>query len=111
MKTIGSDKDGITQISVNALISLHVKGEILKEIRIYSTGPADTVCEFEFEGNKIYEASGFSIGYGGEGPHGLWTAIRTFCPNKISGDFWKTQISGLSQGHWRWTPNGGFVTF
>jgi len=108
-KTIGSDRDGITQVSVNALIDLHVRGEVLKEVRIYSTSPIDTVCEFEFEGNKIYEASGFAIGYGGEGPRGLWTAIRTFCPDKMSADFNATLISGMKQGHWKWAPDAGFI--
>jgi len=110
METIGIDRDGITQISLDALLKIHADGEKLKEVRIYSTSPIETVCEFEFEGNKVYEASGFSIGYGGEGPHGLWIAIRTFCPNEMSPNFWKTQISQLEQGYWRWTPDKGFVT-
>jgi len=108
MKTIGIDKDGITQVSFEALLKLQVDGETLKEVRIYSTSPAETICEFEFEGNKIYETSGFSIGYGGEGPHGLWRAIRTFYPDKMSDDFWKTPISQLKYGHWRWNPESGF---
>jgi len=107
MLLLGKDSDGITQVSVEALMKLYVDGEKLKEIRIYGTSPIGTICYFEFEGDKVYKASGFSIGYGGEGPHGLWKMIRTFYPDKISADFWETLILRL-EGDWQWTPDKGF---
>lgn len=108
-RLIGEDTDGVTQISLRALMELHVRGEVLREVRITSNDTTDTICEFEFESRKIYRASGFSIGYGGEGPHGLWTAIRTFHTDKISGDFWATPIAKMPAGEWTWIPGKGFI--
>jgi hypothetical protein len=103
---LGKDTDGITQISLNKLEDLCRAGYHLKEIRIYCE---NGTCEFEFQGGDHYEASGFGIGYGGEGPHGLWKAMLLFCPNKIPIDFWTTQIPHLNRNKdWRWSLEKGF---
>lgn len=105
---IGKDTDGITQISLKALEKLQLAGEILEEVKIFSCSTIDTICTFIFMSDKSYEASGFSIGYGGQGPHGLHTAIRMFHPGEISGNFFETPISKLPEGQWKWTPANGF---
>lgn len=105
---IGKDTQGVTQISLKALEKLQFDGEMLEEVKIFSGSTIDTTCTFEFESGKSYEASGFSIGYGGEGPHGLWTAIRMFHPRGIPTSFWATPISKLDEGQWRWTLQNGF---
>jgi len=110
MILIGKDQYGITETSVEKLSVLHYKGEKLKEVKITVNTLIGTTCHFIFEGDKYYEATGFSIGYGGEGPRGLWKTIRIFYPDKLDKDFYKTEISRLDQErNWKWTPEGGFV--
>jgi hypothetical protein len=111
MLLIGKDTDGIIDVSLENLKKIKAEGLELKEIRIYS--PMKTtmgvVCEFEFEDNKVYEATGFSIGYGGRGPHGLHEAVRMFCPSCLSEDFWSTHIHQMDpKMNWHWVRGKGF---
>jgi hypothetical protein len=112
MKVIGKDRDGITQISLEALKALRDSGEELEMVRIYTDHhEVGVMAAFFFSPGfgRIYEASGFGIGYGGEGPHGLWKAIRMWYPDKMAEDFWKTEISHLDpKESWAWTPDKGW---
>jgi hypothetical protein len=111
MKRLGRDTDGITQISLDALKLLKEEGYKLEVVRIYGTTTMDISSVFFFGKNLeyFYVASGFSIGYGGEGPHGLWKAIRLWHPDKLGEDFWKTGISQLStENDWTWSPEKGW---
>jgi len=77
-------------------------------VRVYNKpGEVGTLSAFFF-GEKlqyVYEASGFAIGYGGEGPHGLWKAIRLWHPDKLNENFWENKIHILnSTKDWVWTP-------
>lgn len=101
---LGKDTDGITEVSLQKLRDIHSRDHQLAEVRIRSDDRYGIMCEFVFVGGDTYEASGFSIGYGGEGPHGLWKAIQMFHPILIEADFWKTGISTLDpQRSWRWS--------
>lgn len=105
-KSLGADYDGITEISLQHLERFRDKE--LVSVRI-TPGDVNTKCAFIFEDTTSYVASGFTIGYGGEGPHGLWKAIRIWHPNKISADFWKTEIPNLDNSkNYTWTPEHGF---
>lgn len=107
---IGEDFDGVTSISLEALKKVFEDGKILEKIEIGPNG-SSTMCSFIFKDHGIYNASGFSIGYGGTGPHGLHRAIRMFCPENIEQDFWETPISKLSSNKsWNWSPRRGFTS-
>jgi len=104
--SLGADYDGITDISLRHLEQFSNKK--LVSVRI-THGDIDTKCAFIFEDMTSYVASGFAIGYGGEGPHGLWKAIRMWHPNKISADFWETEIPKLLiNKNYTWTADHGF---
>ena len=106
---IGSDHEGVTEVSLEALRHLQAYDHQLEEVRIIRHQNGSFECQFIFKGNLMYSASGFQIGYGGEGPRGLWKAIQMFRPKDIEGDFSKTQISQLARiRSWRWTPWKGF---
>lgn len=104
---IGSDADGVTEISLDAL-KQYVKSKKLKSIAISKNGKS----AFVFKDDTFYIASGFSFGYGGEGPHGLHKAIRLWFPKAIDEDFWNTEIPHLDQSsNWTWAPKGGFIRY
>jgi len=104
---LGQDREGVTEISLNKLNEL-ARNYHLAEVRIYYND-GFTECEFCFQGGDSYLASGFGIGYGGEGPHGLWKAILAFCPSDMSHDFWTTGISSLDRKeNWIWQKGKGF---
>lgn len=108
--SLGMDADGITEISLASLRSLAEAGYILESIEIGGNNPSDVICSFIFKDHGVYTASGFSIGYGGEGPRGLHQAIMIFHPDGIDPDFDKTAISKLTlDRNWKWTPNRGFA--
>ena len=103
-KIIGKDTAGISQISYNKLEKLGDK--ILKFISIKEGFPP--ICTFVFDDETAYMASGFGVGYSGEGPHTFHKAIRLFS-NKIAPEFENTVISKLAQEkNWIWTPEEGF---
>ena len=105
MKCLGKDYDGITQISLESLENIEDK---LLRIEILKTDFTQKCCRFIFE-NGYYEASGFNIGYCGEGPQGLWKAIRIFYPNLYS-TFEESKINGLKHFmNYTWTPEEGFM--
>lgn len=107
MISLGRDTDGITQISLEAIRSLKELYPALEKVLIISSSTVMTETHFVFEGGDEYIASGFSIGYGGEGPNGLWKAIKLFYP--LLGEFWNTPISRLdSKKNWKWTLEDGF---
>lgn len=106
MNMIGSDRNGVTKISLDGL-AMHNHRK-LEMITIESTSPAECSMDFIFEGDDFYRTSGFSIGYGGEGPHGLYKAIKMFYPD-YDKDFWDTQIPHLdSTKNWAWTIEKDF---
>ena len=112
MKIIGKDKDGITQISLEALEKIKKQGYELNMVRIYHDGEVGTLSVFFFgDGLEyVYKASGFSIGYGGEGPHGIWKVFRMWYPDKFNKDFWNTEIPLLkSDKDWCWTSRLNLV--
>lgn len=105
MKEIGSDNSGVTDVSLQAL----KKYVGTKKLSFVTISPRrDTV--FAFEDYTFYTATGFAIGYGGEGPHGLHKAIRYWHPDELDEDFWNTPIAQLdSTDTWTWYPKGGFI--
>lgn len=110
MGFILEDHDGVTDISLNALRELHEKGEELLFVAI-TPGQIGHICDFTFKGDNHYVASGFSIGYGGTGPHGLHKAIRLW-DDKMDIDFWSTQIQVLDPKRtWVYQVGKGFGTF
>lgn len=109
--SLGFDEDGVTSVSVLALESLAQSGKILEKVEIAGDGPSGVIASFIFKCHGIYNASGFSVGYGGEGPHGLQKAIRLFHPDKLSEDFWNTPIAELDPNKkWAWKPLHGFIS-
>jgi len=105
MNVIGYDEDGITEISLENLGQIAMSGKVLEKIEI-----SDSVSSFIFKDHSIYNASGFSVGYGGEGPHGLHKAIKMFYSDKIEDDFLETIISQLDRSKsWDWLPMKGFI--
>lgn len=107
---IGYDSDGITRISLDNLKEIKDNSEVLEEVHIAGTGPSDIICSFVFKRHGIYNASGFSVGYSGEGPHGLYEAIKMFHPDKIQDVFHETAINELDPNmSWDWTPQKGFT--
>lgn len=106
----GFDEDGTTDISLKALKEIQEIGAILEKVEIAKNNDGGTITSFVFKDYGVYNASGFNIGYGGEGPHGLHTAICYFHPDKITKDFWKTPISSLdTKKRWIWKPTQGFL--
>lgn len=108
--SLGYDTEGVTSISLDALQEIANEGKILEQVDIAGTYTSDIICSFIFKDHGVYNASGFSVGYGGEGPHGLHKAIRLFHPDKIDLDFWNTAISKLDPSlSWSWMPKKGFI--
>ena len=103
MRRIGSDTDGITEISLKSLNRLTDK--MLTKIDI-EKGEFNHLFRFNFEDGTYYEASGFGIGYRGEGARGLYSIInsfetkwRTFEDSKIENlDFEKSYIWTFDRG-------------
>lgn len=105
------DEDGITEESLDALEQVAAGGSILERVEIAGSDASDVLCSFVFKDHGVYNASGFSIGYSGEGPHGLYEAIRLFHPDKIEESFGATPIRALSIEHkWNWIPEKGFLS-
>lgn len=112
MECIGKDYDGITEVSLEALRVLYAQGKRLKRVEIKQAedGWSFTCC-FIFDDDTSYEASGFGISYGGEGPRGLHKAIGFWYPNQMPEDFYSTPIQQIraKQGHKIvWTPEFDF---
>ena len=103
-KIIGKDTAGISQISYKKLEELSDK--TLKLIYVKEGFPP--MCTFVFNDETAYMASGFGVGYSGEGPHTFHKAIRLFS-DKIAPEFENTVISKLAHDKsWTWTPEEGF---
>ncbi len=101
---VNSDVDGITETSFQNLKQFNNK--ILERVVIEPGFPMLTT--FIFKDHTAYEATGFAVGYSGEGPHGLHKAIRMFS-DKIAENFEDTVISTLPDTEvWIWTPEKGF---
>ncbi len=109
MTVLGRDNDGVTSISLEALTNIALIGKRLEMVEIKFDATTDALCTFIFEDKSVYIASGFSAGYGGEGPRGLHKAIRLFCPNKMDVDFNKSGIASLTPGLWYWKLDFGFI--
>jgi hypothetical protein len=108
MTELGMDTNGVTEESLRNLESLK-DDKILTMVDIKGGG-FPTISVFFFEDDSYYLASGFTIGYGGEGPHGLHQAIRMWYPEELDSDFWNTEISKLDQdNHYVWKPGKGFI--
>jgi len=107
---IGMDDGGITDVSLKALEEIAERGNVLEKVEIAGGGTSEVVCSFIFKDHGIYNASGFSVGYGGEGPHGLYKAIKVFHPGSIEDEFGKTPIAKLDpERSWNWYPQKGFI--
>lgn len=105
MNVIGYDEDGVTEISLENLSQIAMNGKILEKVEI-----SDSISSFIFKDHSVYHASGFSVGYSGEGPHGLHKAIKMFHPDKIEDNFNETTISQLDRmKSWDWFPMKGFI--
>lgn len=106
MKKLGSDSEGATDISLSAINLWRDVGKCLSKVEIRSKD-IGCFCKFIFTDETYYTASGFSIGYSGSGPHGLWNAINLFYAN--IGNFEESKISTLdSKSNYNWDPDGGF---
>lgn len=104
MESFGKDLDCVTQISLDSL--KEIKEKLLK-IEIFRTDITQKCCRFIFE-SGYYDASGFNIGYWGEGPRGLWKAISMFYPN-LYPSFEDSKINLLKHHiNYEWTPEDGF---
>lgn len=99
------DRDGSTDISLKGIQAL--KDYILTEILIEPEFPPNST--FYFSNGNTYTATGFAVGYGGTGPHGLYSAIRIFYPELLKQDFEETDIPRLDPNRIiGWTPEKGF---
>lgn len=104
MKSFGKDIDGVTEISLQSL--KEIKEKLLK-IEIFRTDLTQKCCRFIFE-TGYYDASGFNIGYQGEGPKGLWKAIKMYYPN-LYPSFEDSKIDQLKHYvNYTWTSEEGF---
>jgi hypothetical protein len=105
-KIEGKDFSGVAQVSLNGLEGFKEKELEYIYINHRSNPPSTT---FVFKDQSAYRATGFEVGYGGEGPHGFHKAILMFS-DKINADFNESGISTLSQNkNWYWYPNKGFT--
>lgn len=105
MAAIGSDTEGVTDISLAALKKIHATGAKLTRVDI--TPEDGCTCRFHF-GSDVYSATGFGVGYSGSGPHGLWKAILMWYPHKLP-EFYETPIPSFDDGkRYTWTPEMGF---
>jgi len=105
----GADYDGVTAISIHALKKIKDDGAELIGVRILGETTLDIQCHFFFADQTSYSASGFAIGYGGEGPHGLHETIRMFCPDDVNSDFWRCPINSLDPRlNYEWDSKDGF---
>lgn len=104
---LGTDYNGITDISLEALRQF--KDKELIAVKVHGgDNTMDIMCSFIFGDDTFYQASGFSVGYGGTGPHGLYRAIQVFHPDAFE-SFDASQIACLSpKCNWSWTPKYGF---
>jgi len=106
MKKLGSDLDGLTDISLHSIDLWRDMGKCLSRIEIRSKD-IGCFCKFVFTDDTYYTASGFSIGYSGDGPHGLWSSIKLFY--STIGSFEESKISTLdSKSNYNWDPDNGF---
>ena len=106
MKKLGSDSDGATDTSLSAIKLWRDMGKNLSRIEIRSKD-VGCFCKFVFTDETYYTASGFSIGYSGSGPHGLWEAIKLFYVN--FGHFDESKIATLdSKSNYNWNPDSRF---
>ena len=106
--SLGSDDSGVTELSLNNLIRIKNCGYVLTRITL-----SIERVQFHFTKNPDleahYSASGISFGYGGEGAHGLWKAIRLWHPDKIGENFWDTEIPNLQRlKKYVWDLENGF---
>lgn len=74
------DTNGVTGESYRNLAKL-VEFKDLEKIFISGHGTSNIQVTFAFTDTTCYSASGFSIGYGGEGPRGLYRAMELFINN------------------------------
>lgn len=103
MRILGSDTDGVTVISLKSLNRLTSKS--LEKVEIESGD--ETITTFFFSDNSCYKASGFSIGYSGEGPKGLYDILNNFGASYKT--FKESKIDTLdSEKNYIWTRKNGF---
>jgi len=105
VRRIGSDTDGITATSLKSLNRITDKA--LKNLDIEKTD-FNHLVRFNFEDGTYYEASGFGIGYRGEGARGLYSIINAFETK------WKTfedsKIEDLDyEKSYTWSFDSGFL--
>ena len=105
MKCLGKDLDGITQVSLESIKEYTEKHLI--SISIEKISSTEVSSTFKFDDNTYYVASGFNIGYGGEGPRGLWKAISLWYPN-LYPEFSDSKISSLQFKSYIWNPETGW---
>jgi len=107
METIVNyDTDGVTGISYRNLENLASSGKELEAVVIKSKSPCEVVTLFHFTDGTAYEASGFSIGYSGEGPRGLYRSMQLFVSDLPEwGEFGIFKLD--SQKDWIWTNKFG----
>ena len=92
MKRLGCEEEGgVTQISLRNIEKFAaVYGEV-RAIEHDTYGEERTkVC---FAGGHVYVATGFSCGYGGEGPRGLWEIIKKYLKRD---DITRDLVGGIS---------------
>lgn len=106
MVELGMDTNGITEESIRNLEKLKDKTLVSVDIK----GGLPTLAVFYFEDDSYYLASGFGVGYGGEGPQGLFQALKMWYHDELPEDFWKTNIPKLNgNSHYIWKPEKGFI--
>jgi hypothetical protein len=98
---IGRDVNGVTDISLEAIRKLHDEGKVLDYIDIKGDDYSNVICSFYFTDGSVYEASGFSIGYGGTGPHGLHNAVKLWADVGTFEEFGVSRLSASARYCWQ----------
>lgn len=102
-----SDSDGITDISLNNVKKHYKAGKCLKRVFIHGDAYSNIMTTFVFKDGSEYVASGFSIGYRGTGPRGLFEAIKLFDPS--IGEWSDCEVGELSVSMvYEYVPGYGF---
>jgi hypothetical protein len=86
IKPLKIKEDGTTRTSIKNMKLIHEAGYNLNSAIMFydkTKGNYNLTCIFNRNNDKvIFTFKGFSIGYGGEGPHGLDETMKLFNINK-----------------------------
>lgn len=110
VEVIAGDTCGVTQISFQGLKTFLLKDGTtpITRIELFIDPSQGYTTRFINYKGRCYEATGFSWGYRGEGPHGLVNAIKlcgfVIDPEDIFG--WKGKEAVLTREGWLYKIGG-----